>query len=359
MMEETDRLWMKKCLALAVKGRTSPNPKVGAIIVQNGVAIAEGFHARAGMPHAEAVALENCPDPRGATLYVNLEPCNHYGRTPPCTEAIIKAGIKRVVVGTIDPDPRVSGQGIQRLRSAGIAVTVGVLAEECQTLNEAFFHRVLHHCAFGILKYAMTLDGKIATATGHSFWITSELARAEVHQLRACSDAVVTGGSTVRCDNPHLTSHGWGENPLRVVMSCSLDFPLDRNLWRVNDAPTIVFTMPKSDNKVKHELENLGVEVMEVETLTPRSVMIELTKRGCNQVLWECGGNLSAQAIQDQVIQKIYAFIAPKIIGGTGTNPIGDLGINLMSEAKIIENTKIKPIGDDFLITGYLRSLLK
>lgn len=359
MMEETDRLWMKKCLTLATKGRTSPNPKVGAIIVKNGIAIAEGFHARAGMPHAEAVALENCPDPRGATLYVNLEPCNHYGRTPPCTEAIIKSGIKRVVVGMIDPDPRVSGKGIERLRSVGIEVKVGILEEECKALNEAFIYRVQHGIAFGILKYAMTLDGKIATSIGHSFWITSELARDEVHQLRAKCDAIITGGNTVRQDNPKLTTHGRGKNPIRVVMSRSLDLPLDQNLWQVNDAPTIVFTMPKSEDKVKHELENLGVEIIEMETLTPRSVMIELTKRGCNQVLWECGGNLSAQAIQDQVIQKIYAFIAPKIIGGTGTDPIGDLGISLMSEAKIIENTKIKAIGDDFLITGYLRSAIK
>jgi diaminohydroxyphosphoribosylaminopyrimidine deaminase/5-amino-6-(5-phosphoribosylamino)uracil reductase len=354
-MEEIDKFWMQRCIELATKGKTSPNPMVGAVIVKNNRSIGEGFHLKAGMPHAEVMALHNCSDPAGATLYVNLEPCNHYGRTPPCTEAIIKAGIDRVVVGMIDPDPRVSGQGIERLRAAGIAVTVGVLESECQMLNEAFVHRVKHNIAFGILKYAMTLDGKIATSTGDSFWVTGEESRQEVHSLRAKCDAIVVGGNTVRKDNPFLTTHGRGQNPLRVVLSRTLNLPLDCHLWQIEDAPTIVFTTRKSDTKCKDHLTKQGVEIIELESVTPRSVMVELTRRGCNQILWECGGNLGAQAIADQVINKIYAFIAPKIIGGDGINPIGNLGIDRMANAKLLTNVHIKTIGDDILVTGYLK----
>jgi len=354
-MEEIDKFWMRRCIELATKGKTSPNPMVGAVIVKNNRSIGEGFHLKAGMPHAEVMALQNCSDPAGATLYVNLEPCNHYGRTPPCTEAIIKAGIDRVVVGMIDPDPRVSGQGIERLRAAGIAVTVGVLESECQMLNEAFVHRVKHNIAFGILKYAMTLDGKIATSTGDSFWVTGEKSRQEVHSLRAKCDAIVVGGNTVRKDNPFLTTRGRGQNPLRVVLSRSLDLPLDCHLWQIEDAPTIVFTTLKSNPACKDHLTKQGVEIIELESVTPRSVMVELTRRGCNQILWECGGNLGAQAIADQVINKIYAFIAPKIIGGDGINPIGNLVIDRMSNAKLLTNVHIKTIGDDILVTGYLK----
>lgn len=352
-MTETDRFWMQKCLELAKQGRTSPNPMVGAVIVKNGVAIATGFHQRAGMPHAEVEALSRCDDPAGATLYVNLEPCNHYGRTPPCTEAIIKAGIRRVVVGMIDPDPRVRGKGIERLRLAGIEVTVGVLEPECQALNEAFVHRVRRGLAFGIWKYAMTLDGKIATATGDSFWVTSPEARQMVHQLRSQCDAVITGGNTVRWDNPLLTSHGVGHNPVRVILSRSLDLPLDARLFQLDVASTIVFTHPNSDPPMQEKLRARGVEVVELEELSPRSVVANLTARGCNQVLWECGGNLAAQAVQQGLVQKVYAFIAPKIVGGIGISPIGDLGIVKMGEAKVLERVQVQTIGSDILVTGY------
>ncbi|MFN3359963.1 MAG: bifunctional diaminohydroxyphosphoribosylaminopyrimidine deaminase/5-amino-6-(5-phosphoribosylamino)uracil reductase RibD [Pseudanabaenaceae cyanobacterium] len=354
MMLETDHLWMQKCLELAKQGRTAPNPMVGAVIVKNGEVIATGFHQRAGMPHAEAEALSRCPDPAGATLYVNLEPCNHFGRTPPCTEAIIRAGIKRVVVGMIDPDPRVSGKGIERLRSAGIEVTVGVLEAECQALNAAFVHRVRYQRAFGIWKYAMTLDGKIATATGDSFWVTTPASRQVVHQLRNYSDAIITGGNTVRQDNPRLTSHGVGHNPLRVIMSRSLDLPLDANIFQLSDAPTVIFTTPTSNPDRKEKLIAKGVEIVELEEVSPRSVVANLTARGCNQVLWECGGNLAAQAVQQGLVQKVYAFIAPKIVGGTGINPIGDLGITKMAAAKVLDRVEVQTIGQDVLVIGYL-----
>ncbi|UBF29568.1 bifunctional diaminohydroxyphosphoribosylaminopyrimidine deaminase/5-amino-6-(5-phosphoribosylamino)uracil reductase RibD [Kovacikia minuta CCNUW1] len=349
---------MQRCLELARKalGRTAPNPLVGSVIVQNSEIIGEGFHPAAGQPHAEVFALRQAKErARGATLYVNLEPCNHYGRTPPCSEAILAAGIKRVVVGMVDPDPRVSGGGIARLQQAGIEVVVGVEEAACRTLNEAFIHRILYQRPFGILKYAMTLDGKIATTTGHSAWVTSPAARAEVHQLRLGCDAVVVGGNTVRRDNPLLTSRQESPTPLRVVMSRSLDLPDDANLWDTSLAPTLVVTEPKAQPKFQEMLKQRGIEVLELNPLIPSTLMTYLYDRGYLSVLWECGGTLAAQAIADGSIQKILAFIAPKIIGGsTAPSPIGDLGLPMMTDAILLEQVKWRSIGSDLLVEGYL-----
>ena len=224
-----DRRMMQRCLELARRGlgRTSPNPMVGAVIVKDGEIIGEGFHPRAGEPHAEVFALKAAGEnARGATIYVSLEPCNHYGRTPPCSEAIVAAGLAKTVVGMVDPNPLVAGGGIKRLQEAGIEVITGVEEEACRKLNEGFIHRILYKKPLGILKYAMTLDGKIATTTGHSAWVTTEDARSAVRVVRAGCDAVVVGGNTVRKDNPRLTSRFPGaHNPLRVVMSRALDLP--------------------------------------------------------------------------------------------------------------------------------------
>jgi diaminohydroxyphosphoribosylaminopyrimidine deaminase/5-amino-6-(5-phosphoribosylamino)uracil reductase len=209
-----DSRMMQRCLELAKRatGRTSPNPLVGAVIVKDGEIIGEGFHPRAGEPHAEVFALKAAGTAaRGATIYVSLEPCNHYGRTPPCSQALIAAGVAKVVVGMVDPNPLVAGGGIARLRAAGIEVVAGVEEEACQKINEGFVHRILYKQPLGILKYAMTLDGKIATSAGHSAWVTNRDARTEVHQLRAACDAVIVGGNTVRQDNPYLTSHQEGQ----------------------------------------------------------------------------------------------------------------------------------------------------
>jgi diaminohydroxyphosphoribosylaminopyrimidine deaminase/5-amino-6-(5-phosphoribosylamino)uracil reductase len=258
---DTDRAWMQRCLTLAAQaaGHTAPNPLVGSVIVREGEVVGEGYHPQAGQPHAEVFALRAAGDrARGATLYVNLEPCNHTGRTPPCTEAILAAGIQRVVVGMVDPDPRVSGGGIARLRAAGLTVAVGVEEAACQRLNQGFVHRVQHQRPFGILKYAMTLDGKIAASSGHSAWVTSSAARAEVHRLRSQCDAVIVGGNTVRQDNPRLTSHGQGRNPLRVVMSRHLDLPETAHLWDGAVAPTVVFCGPNPDGDRLAHLQAQG-----------------------------------------------------------------------------------------------------
>jgi diaminohydroxyphosphoribosylaminopyrimidine deaminase / 5-amino-6-(5-phosphoribosylamino)uracil reductase len=353
-----DQQMMQRCLLLASRaaGQTAPNPLVGAVIVQNGTIIGEGFHPKAGAPHAEVFALRSATEStQGATLYVNLEPCSHYGRTPPCADAVVQAGIARVVVGMVDPNPQVAGRGIERLQAAGIDVTVGVEESACQELNEGFTHRMRYQQPFGILKYAMTLDGKIATTTGQSAWITSPPARSWVHQLRSRCDAVIVGGNTVRKDNPLLTSHGQGHNPLRVVMSRSLDLPLAAQLWQTDAAPTLVITRQTAPIATIQQLKQQGVEVLCLPELTPAVAMQVLYERNCLSVLWECGGTLAAQAIAAGAVQKVFAFIAPKIIGGgsEAPSPIGELGITHMNQAFELEQLSGQMIGPDYLITGY------
>ncbi|HEY9642540.1 MAG TPA: bifunctional diaminohydroxyphosphoribosylaminopyrimidine deaminase/5-amino-6-(5-phosphoribosylamino)uracil reductase RibD [Coleofasciculaceae cyanobacterium] len=357
--DEFDRQMMRRCLELAkqAQGKTAPNPLVGAVVVRAGEIVGEGFHPQAGQPHAEVFALRAAGDrAQGSTIYVNLEPCSHHGRTPPCADALIAAGIARVVVGMVDPNPQVAGTGITRLRQAGIEVKVDVEVAACQELNEAFVYRILHQRPLGILKYAMTLDGKIASTTGHSAWITAPEARTWVHQVRAGCDAVVIGGNTVRRDNPLLTAHGQGDhNPLRVVMSRTLDLPADAQLWQTSIAPTLLFTESGVNPEFQKVLLDKGVEVVELPLLTPAEVMAELTKREFLSVLWECGGTLAARAIADGSIQKILAFIAPKIIGGaTAPSPVGDLGFTQMTDALVLEKVKWQAIGRDLLVQGYL-----
>lgn len=353
-----DQQMMQRALTLARKalGKTAPNPMVGAVVVKNQKIVGQGFHPGPGQPHAEVFALrEAANQAQGATIYVTLEPCNHYGRTPPCTKAVIEAGIAKVVVGMVDPDPRVSGSGIKKLQEVGIEVLVGVEEAACQELNEAFIHRVTRNLPLGILKYAMTLDGKIATTTGNSAWVSGEDSRDFVYQLRATADAVVIGGNTLRLDNPHLTTHGHGDRaPLRVVMSRKLDLPLEANLWQTDIAPTLVVTNTAANPSVKAHLLSKGVEVVELSPLKPLTLMQHLYEREFASVLWECGETLSAQAITDGVVQKVLAFIAPKLIGGKGApSPVGDLGLEVMSAALNLKRVTCRQFAQDFLIQGY------
>ena len=364
---DDDRYYMRRALDLAraAIGNTAPNPMVGCVIVKDGKIIGEGYHPKAGEPHAEIFALRSATQTDkaqtdkatlGATLYVNLEPCNHTGRTPPCSDAVIASGVSRVVVGMVDPNPKVAGSGIEKIKAAGIVVTVGVEEDACQTLNEAFVHRILHQRPFGILKYAMTIDGKIATTTGHSAWITSPDSRRWVHELRSHCQAIIIGGNTVRKDNPNLTCHGVSDRiPLRVVMSRSLDLPIVANLWNCDQAPTVVFTQPNPNSDIHNALTNQGVEIIELDVLTPDSVMKILYDRGQAQVLWECGGTLAPRALQDKSVQKLYAFIAPKIIGGAlAPTPIGDLGLTEMTQAIELKRLGLQSIGPDWLLDAYL-----
>jgi len=256
----------------------------------------------------------------------------------------------------VDPDPRVAGRGIDRLRQAGIPVEVGLEEAQCRRLNEAFIHRVTQGQPWGILKYAMTLDGKIATTTGHSAWITAPPARQAVHRLRSTCDAVIVGGNTVRRDNPHLTTHGLTEHqPLRIVLSRSLDLPEEAHLWEVSTAPTLVFTQPDANPSFQQRLRDRGVEVVTLEQVTIEAVMAELQQRGLLSVLWECGGRLGAAAIAAGAVQKIWAFVAPKLIGGSAApGPVGDLGLTQMDQALRLREVQWRMIGDDFLLEGYL-----
>lgn len=354
-----DSALMQRCLQLArlALGKTSPNPLVGSVIVKNGEIIGEGFHPKAGEPHAEVFALNSTTEsPEGATVYVNLEPCNHYGRTPPCTEALIRAKVAKVVIGMVDPNPIVAGQGIKRLEEAGIEVIVGVEEAACRQLNEAFIHRITYHRPFGILKYAMTLDGKIAATTGHSAWITGENSRNFVHKVRSGCDAVIIGGNTLRLDNPHLTTHQVSDhNPIRVIMTHSFDLPQEANLWRTEIAKTVVFTQLNPNPYLKNYLQDQGVEIIELESLTPSKVMENLYHQGLSSVLWECGGNLAAKAISDGVVQKVMAFVAPKIIGGKiAPSPIGELNLTKMTDALCLERVNWRNLDQDLLIEGYL-----
>ncbi|TAF51132.1 MAG: bifunctional diaminohydroxyphosphoribosylaminopyrimidine deaminase/5-amino-6-(5-phosphoribosylamino)uracil reductase RibD [Oscillatoriales cyanobacterium] len=357
-----DRAMMQRCLTLARQalGCTAPNPMVGAVIVKDGEIVGEGFHPKAGEPHAEVFALREAGDrARGATAYVSLEPCNHFGRTPPCSRTLVRAGITKVVVGTVDPNPQVAGRGIQTLRDAGIEVVVGVEEADCQAINEGFIHRILCRRPFGILKYAMTLDGKIASSTGHSTWVSGTPARSQVHHLRHACDAVIVGGNTVRHDNPRLTcrADNTAPNPLRVVLSRSLDLPDEAQLWRIDQAPTLVITQTGVRPEFQAQLRDRGVEVVEVETVRPSVAMELLYERGALSVLWECGGTLAARAIAEGSVQKVIAFIAPKIIGGVeAPHPVGDLGIHFMTNAIALERIRGYAVGEDWAIEGYLPS---
>jgi diaminohydroxyphosphoribosylaminopyrimidine deaminase / 5-amino-6-(5-phosphoribosylamino)uracil reductase len=350
---------MQRCLALAQngQGKTAPNPMVGSVVVQNGEIVGEGWHPGAGQPHAEVFALRAAgTKAQGATIYVSLEPCNHHGRTPPCSEAVIAAGLKKVVVGMIDPNPLVAGGGLERLRQAGLEVVTGVETVACEQLNEGFIQRMRYQRPLGILKYAMTIDGKIATQTGHSAWVSSPASRQYVHQLRSTCDAIVTGGNTVRCDNPHLTSHEAStHHPLRVVLSRQLDLPAVAHLWDTSVAPTLVITESPANLPLQKILQQQGVEIVTLTPLNPAMVMKYLFDRGFLSVLWECGGTLAAEAIRYGAIQKVLTFIAPKIVGGqSSATPVGDLKILKMTDALMLERLTWQQIGGDMLMQGYL-----
>jgi diaminohydroxyphosphoribosylaminopyrimidine deaminase/5-amino-6-(5-phosphoribosylamino)uracil reductase len=256
----------------------------------------------------------------------------------------------------VDPNPLVAGGGIKRLQEAGIEVISGVEEADCRKLNEGFIHRIVYKKPLGILKYAMTLDGKIATTTGHSAWVTNQDARSAVRELRARCDAVVVGGNTVRQDNPRLTSRLPGaHNPLRVVMSRTLNLPTEAHLWQTEESSTLVLTEVGSNPDIQENLQKQGVKVVELSPLTPENAMAYLYDLGFCNVLWECGGILAASAIASGAIQKVLAFIAPKIIGGSNApTPVGDLGFTTMTQALSLERVEMRIVGSDCLVEGYL-----
>tara|TARA_Y100001970_G_scaffold294355_1_gene451379 strand:- start:17452 stop:18558 length:1107 start_codon:yes stop_codon:yes gene_type:complete len=305
-------------LASLAEGCTSPNPLVGAVVTdKNRKLIGEGFHPKTGMPHAEVFALNQAGEKaKGGSLFVNLEPCCHYGRTPPCVEKIISSGIKNVYVAMKDPDPRVSGKGIKKLRDAGLNVFEGILDKKSKILNRAFIYRVTNGKSYGVLKWAMTIDGRISLPNGKSKWITCEDSRNYVHNLRSKFDAIVIGGETLRSDNPLLTTrNNKDKEPLRVVFTRSCDLPNNSQVWDCNLAETII-VFPESSDYRKLESIPKSVEKFKLKSDNPHELSIFLAEKGINQILWECGPELSTSAMKSGCIQEIKTFIAPKIIGG-------------------------------------------
>ncbi|MBS7007650.1 MAG: bifunctional diaminohydroxyphosphoribosylaminopyrimidine deaminase/5-amino-6-(5-phosphoribosylamino)uracil reductase RibD [Anaerostipes sp.] len=354
---------MKRAIELAEKGigYTNPNPAVGAVIVKDGRVIGEGYHETYGGPHAERNALKNCTeDPKGAELYVTLEPCCHYGKTPPCTEALIESGIRRVYVGNLDPNPKVSGRGVQILREHGIQTETGIMEEECRKLNDIFFHYISHDTPYVALKYAMTLDGKTAVKTGESKWITGEEAREHVHYLRHRYAAILVGIKTVLCDDPMLNARvKGGNNPIRIICDSRLKIPLSSKIVQsAKVIPVIVAACERTEKAEK--LERLGCRVLICPEQNGHVDLLELfrilRKEKIDSVLVEGGADINESVIRTGAARKVYAYIAPKLFGGRqARSPVEGEGIDKISQAVLLNGPKVTRLGGDLLLEYEVR----
>ncbi|MDD5225073.1 MAG: bifunctional diaminohydroxyphosphoribosylaminopyrimidine deaminase/5-amino-6-(5-phosphoribosylamino)uracil reductase RibD [bacterium] len=365
MITPQDKKYMDLALRLARKadGMTNPNPRVGAVVVKSGRIVGKGYHRRAGTPHAEIHALREAGKlARGATLFVTLEPCDHHGRTGPCTEAVKAAGIRRVVAGMRDPNPLVSGKGLARLRRQGVRVESGLQEKTCRDLNEDYVKFITTGLPFVTFKAAASLDGRVATGTGESRWISGEASRRLVHRLRAKSDAILAGIGTVRKDDPELTARPdrkTGKNPLRVVMDSRLGIPLNARMLRSPlPAPTLIATTKKSSPKKREILRRRGVEVLVLPEnkgkVDPRALLRALGKRGVMSLLLEGGPELASAFLQAGLIDKLMIFLAPKLIGGKlAPGILAGVGITRLKSAIPVRDRKIQKVGEDLLITAY------
>ena len=359
----TDTEYMQRALALAAegRGRTSPNPMVGCVVVRDGEVIGEGFHEGPGLPHAEVQALDavraNGGDAKGATLYVTLEPCNHTGRTPPCVDRLIEEGVARVVAAMADPNPQVAGQGAMRLRQAGIEVELGVCEAEARTLNEYWLKYITTGMPFVISKVGMSLDGKIATRTGDSRWVTGETARRMVHRLRNEVDAIMVGSRTVMLDDPSLTTRleeGWIKDPIRIILDADEYLDATRRVFHIESSvPTWVVRPTDRDIEgadeviVVHESDN-GIDML--------ALMRLLGKREITSVLIEGGGTTHASAFESDIVDKCLFFVAPKIIGGKeAVSAVEGHGATRMADVVQLERMHATPVGEDLLIEAYVK----
>ncbi len=365
-MDKTDTKFMKLALKEARKGlgRTSPNPAVGAVVVMNGKAVAQGYHQKAGMPHAEVEAFAKIGNRApGGTLYVTLEPCNHFGRTPPCTELILKSGVKRVVVGSRDPNPLVTGGGCDYLEKKGMEVVTGILRDECTRLNEAFNKFVLTGKPFVIAKSAITLDGWTATSAQHSQWITNEKSRGFVHRLRDRTDAVLMGIGTVLADDPAMTVRfktKEGKDPVRIVVDTHFRTPADAKVMKNSSAaPTIIATSIEGDQSFRDSGPHpKGVQTLVCPTVKGEidltALLEKLGKMGITSVLVEGGAMILGAMLRAHLVDKCYVFIAPKILGGGDGIPMAaGPGPETMEESLKLQHVKVRRFGDDVLIQGY------
>ncbi len=356
--------WMRLALSLAKKGegKVSPNPMVGAVLVKNGKLIAKGYHRYFGGPHAEVEAIQRAKDKaRGCTLYVTLEPCSHYGKTPPCTQAIIRAGIRRVVIATLDPNPINSGRGVQELKKAGIETELGVCEEEATKVNEAFFKFMKKKIPFVVVKVASSLDGKIATSKGESKWITGQKAREFAHRLRDKMDAILVGINTVISDDPSLLAPS-KDSLARVILDSKLRIPLNSKILKNQDkADTFIFTTSKADRQKLCELKSRGIKVAIVKEdqdgrVDLEEVLKKLASLEIMILLVEGGGKVIGSFFDKGLVDKLFLFLAPRIIGGRNSLTwVEGKGVDLLSQTPHIEVSSLRKIGQDFLLEGYVK----
>lgn len=356
---DEDIKFLKETLKLAKKGLgwTNPNPMVGTLIVKDGKIIGKGYHKKAGLPHAEIEALNSCKrKAEGATLYVNLEPCVHFGKTPPCVDTIIKSKIKRVVCCSLDPNPKVAGLGIARLKQVQVEVSIGSLAKEARILNEAFFTFHEKKRPFIAIKFAASLDGKIATFKGDSKWITNEKARRFARSLRSQYQAVLVGINTVLKDNPNLTVRIKGKkDPLRIILDSNLKIPLKSNVLKDNNV--LIATTAKANKKKGRKLQKKGVSILTFKQnyIPLLDLLKELKKREIISILIEGGSTVIGSFLDMRVVDKVYAFHSPILIGGEkGKSAIGGEGIPSVSQALHLKNLSYKRFDDNLLTVGYV-----
>ncbi|MBR5485559.1 MAG: bifunctional diaminohydroxyphosphoribosylaminopyrimidine deaminase/5-amino-6-(5-phosphoribosylamino)uracil reductase RibD [Oscillospiraceae bacterium] len=359
----TEEKYMGLAIELAQRGcgRVNPNPMVGAVIVKDGAVIGQGWHEYYGGLHAERNAIANCScDPRGAVMYVTLEPCCHYGKTPPCTQAIIESGIKKVVVGSFDPNPLVSGKGIETLQKAGVEVQTGCMTEECDRINEVFFHYIKNKIPFVVMKYAMTMDGKTATRTGASKWISGEQSRHNVHHSRHRYMGIMVGVGTVLADDPMLNCRlENGKDPIRIICDTKLKTPLNSKVINTAGQIQTIIATASNDEQRCEEYQKTGCKILKVKekdgSVDLNQLMEELGELGIDSILLEGGSTLNYSALQAGIVNKIQVYIAPKLFGGANAkSPIGGLGVQLPEQAFKVKNMKITAIGEDFLLEGDL-----
>lgn len=357
-----DEKYMKLAMQLAGNaiGRTSPNPLVGAVIVKDNRVVGCGWHRKAGTPHAEVHALNQAGElAQGADVYVTLEPCAHYGKTPPCAKALVEAKVKNVYGGLLDVNPKVAGKGFKILEDAGIHVEYGFLQDELRKQNEVFFKWIEHKKPFVVLKAAMTLDGKIATATGQSKWITNETSRAYGYKLRDIYDGIMVGINTVIEDNPMLTARvDGGKNPIRIVVDSSLKIDINANVVQDKSAKTIIATTDKADKDKILKLQAQDVDVIVVDKDKNDKVDIEklldiLGQQNICSILVEGGATLSGSFVAKKLVDKVYFFIAPKIVGGKeAKTPVAGTGILNLQEALALKDIQVEKLDEDVLIIG-------
>lgn len=363
-MLRNDEYYMQLALDLAssARGNTNPNPMVGAVIVNNDVIVGTGLHRKVGEPHAEVHAFRMAGDhAAGATLYVTLEPCSHFGKTPPCANLVKESGVKRVVVAMTDPNPSVAGRGIALLRDAGIEVEVGVLEAQAYKLNERFIHNMLTARPFVVAKYAMTADGKIAAATGDSKWVTGDDAREDVHEYRHEMDGILVGIGTVLADNPSLTTRlvsKEGKNPIRIVLDSELQTPPTAAVAQTAEARTIIVTSNEAPAERAQALFAQGVEIIRVEKTTDgldlEATLDALYEAGITDILVEGGAGVHASFFRQQLVQKVIIYMAPKVLGGTNSiTPVGGSDAQQMSEARDFEFDTVNFVGNDLRIVAY------